>query len=166
MIDNVVFISDVQQSGSVIRIPITILFQILSLRLLQNIDPLEKGMATHSSILTWFPKVITEYWSSREGNGYPLQYSCLGNPMDRGAWRAAAPGVAKSHTLLSDWHFHCLTEYWVEFTVLYSRSVLIICYMYISVYMLIPVHNLSSPLPFPFGNHKFVVEVSESVSVL
>ena len=61
MIDNVVFISDVQQSGSVIRIPITILFQILSLRLLQNIDPLEKGMATHSSILTWFPKVITEY---------------------------------------------------------------------------------------------------------
>ena len=53
MIDNVVFISDVQQSGSVIHIPITILFQILSLRLLQNIDPLEKGMATHSSILAW-----------------------------------------------------------------------------------------------------------------
>ena len=55
MIDNVVFISDVQQSGSVIHIPITIFFffQILSLRLLQNIDPLEKGMATHSSILAW-----------------------------------------------------------------------------------------------------------------
>ena len=55
MIDNVVFISDVQQSGSVIHIPITIFFffQILSLRLLQNIDPLEKGMATHSSIIAW-----------------------------------------------------------------------------------------------------------------
>ena len=30
-----------------------------------------------------------------EGNGYPLQYSCLGNPMDRGAWQATAHGVAK-----------------------------------------------------------------------
>ena len=30
-----------------------------------------------------------------EGNGNPLQYSCLGNPMDRGAWRASAHDVAK-----------------------------------------------------------------------
>ena len=30
-----------------------------------------------------------------EGNGNPLQYSCLGNPMDRGAWQAAVHGVAK-----------------------------------------------------------------------
>ena len=33
--------------------------------------------------------------SSGEGNGNPLQYSCLGNPMDRGAWRATVHGVAK-----------------------------------------------------------------------
>ena len=33
--------------------------------------------------------------SPREGNGNPLQYSCLGNPMDRGAWRATVHGVAK-----------------------------------------------------------------------
>ena len=33
--------------------------------------------------------------SPGKGNGYPLQYSCLGNPMDRGGWRAAGPGVAK-----------------------------------------------------------------------
>ena len=33
-----------------------------------------------------------------EGNGNPLQYSCLENPMDRGAWRAAVNGVAKSQT--------------------------------------------------------------------
>ena len=33
--------------------------------------------------------------SSGEGNGNPLQYSCLGNPMDRGAWRAAVHRVAK-----------------------------------------------------------------------
>ena len=38
-----------------------------------------------------------------EGNGYPLQYSCLENPMDRGAWWATACGVAKSQTQLSDW---------------------------------------------------------------
>ena len=39
---------------------------------------------------------------SREGNGTPLQYSCLENPMDGGAWRAAVHGVAKSQTRLSD----------------------------------------------------------------
>ena len=36
--------------------------------------------------------------SPGEGNGYPLQYSCLENPMDRGAWRATVHGVAKSQT--------------------------------------------------------------------
>ena len=35
--------------------------------------------------------------SPGEGNGNPLQYSCLGNPVDRGAWRATVQGVAKSH---------------------------------------------------------------------
>ena len=33
--------------------------------------------------------------SSGEGNGNPLQYSCLGNPMDRGAWQATVHGVTK-----------------------------------------------------------------------
>ena len=37
---------------------------------------------------------------SREGNGTPLQYSCLENPMGRGAWLAALHGVAKSQTRL------------------------------------------------------------------
>ena len=37
-----------------------------------------------------------------EGNGNPLQYSCLENPMDSGAWRWIVQGVAKSWTLLSD----------------------------------------------------------------
>ena len=36
------------------------------------------------------------------GDGNLLQYSCLENPMDRGAWRATVPGVAKSQTWLSD----------------------------------------------------------------
>ena len=38
--------------------------------------------------------------SPEEGNGNPLQYSCLENPMDRGAWRAIVPGVEKSQTRL------------------------------------------------------------------
>ena len=37
-----------------------------------------------------------------EGNGTPLQYSCLENPIDRGAWWAIAHGVAKSQTQLSE----------------------------------------------------------------
>ena len=45
-----------------------------------------------------------------EGNDTPLQYSCLENPMDGGAWWAAICGVAKSRTRLSDFtftfHFH------------------------------------------------------------
>ena len=38
--------------------------------------------------------------STGEGNGYLVQYSCLENPMDRGAWRATVHGVAKSQTQL------------------------------------------------------------------
>ena len=40
--------------------------------------------------------------SPGEGNGNPLQYSCLENPMDRGAWWATFQGVAKSQTQLGD----------------------------------------------------------------
>ena len=36
------------------------------------------------------------------GHGSPLQYSCLENPMDRGAWHATVPGVTKSQTQLSN----------------------------------------------------------------
>ena len=36
--------------------------------------------------------------SAGKGNGNPLQYSCLGNPMDRGAWQATVHGVTKSLT--------------------------------------------------------------------
>ena len=39
--------------------------------------------------------------SPEEGNGYPLQYSCLENPMDRGAWWATVHGVTKSQTWLA-----------------------------------------------------------------
>ena len=49
-----------------------------------------------------------------EGSGNPLQYSCLENPMDGGAWWAAVLGVARSQTRLSDFtftfHFHALEK--------------------------------------------------------
>ena len=38
-----------------------------------------------------------------EGNGNPLQYACLENPMDRGAWRIVVHGLPKSRTRLSNW---------------------------------------------------------------
>ena len=44
--------------------------------------------------------------SPGEGNGNPLQHSCLENPMDRGAWRAVVHGVTKSWKRLSNEHFH------------------------------------------------------------
>jgi len=48
-------------------------------------DPPEEGTVTHSNILG-------------EGNGNPLQYSCLENPMARGVWQAIIHGVTKSQT--------------------------------------------------------------------
>ena len=84
-------------------------------------------MATHSSVLAgesqgWGSLVAAVYGvaqsrtqlkrlssSSRnnlgEGSGTPFQYSCLENPMDRGAWWVAVHGVAKSRTQLKDFTF-------------------------------------------------------------
>ena len=49
-----------------------------------------------------------------EGNGTPLQYSCLENPMDGGAWKASVHGVTEGRTRLSDFsftlHFHALEK--------------------------------------------------------
>ena len=64
-------------------------------------------------LVYWFWK---KNWTinNREGNGTPLQYSCLENPMDRGAWKAAVHGVAEGWTWLSDFtftfHFHALEK--------------------------------------------------------
>ena len=57
-------------------------------------------------------KILKE--NTREGNGTPLQYSCLENPMDRGAWWVAVHGVTKSWIQLSEFtftfHFHALEK--------------------------------------------------------
>ena len=56
------------------------------------------------------PTAVQETWvrslgqedSVGEGDGYPLQYSCLENSMDRGVWRAIVHGITKSRTRLSN----------------------------------------------------------------
>ena len=97
----------------------------------------EKAMAPHSSSLAWKipwteePGRLQSMGSLRvrhdwvtslhfslscigEGNGNPLQCSCLENPRDSGAWWAAVHGVTKSQTRLSDlpftFHFHALEK--------------------------------------------------------
>ena len=90
-------------------------------------------MATHSSVLAWKipwmekPGRLQSMGSLRvghdwvtslsrigEGNGNPLQCSCLENPRDGGAWWAAVYGVAQSRTRLSEFtftfHFHALEK--------------------------------------------------------
>ena len=57
----------------------------------------------------------TVIWElSGEGNGTPLQYSCLENPMDRGGWKAAVHGVTEGRTWLNDFtftfYFHALEK--------------------------------------------------------
>ena len=89
-------------------------------------NPVEKGKATYSNVLAWRIPWTEESGglpggsvvesaddagdmgyvgsipgsgrSLGEGNGNPLQYSCLENPMDRGAWQATVHGVTKSWT--------------------------------------------------------------------
>ena len=55
-----------------------------------------------------------KYYSVVKKDGNPLQYSCLENPMDRGAWKAAVHGVTEGRTRLSDFtftlHFHALEK--------------------------------------------------------
>ena len=61
-----------------------------------------------------FTNTASLTFTDGQGNGTPLQYSCLENPMDGGAWKAAVHGVAEGQTLLSDFtftfHFHALEK--------------------------------------------------------
>ena len=63
----------------------------------------------HSILLFYYIHILIIYHDPKiilgEGNGTPLQYSCLENPMDGGAWKAAVHGVTRSWTRLSDFTF-------------------------------------------------------------
>ena len=90
----------------------------------RELDMTEQLTLTHfifrlkSSFMFFKYKFIYFIWRlitlHGEGNGTPLQYSCLENPMDGGAWWAAVHGVAKSRTRLSHFtftfHFHALEK--------------------------------------------------------
>ena len=58
-----------------------------------------KESAYNAADAGWIPRSGR---SPREGNGNTFQYSCLGNPMDRGAWWATDHGMAKSWTQLNN----------------------------------------------------------------
>ena len=58
-----------------------------------------KNLPATAGNLGWIPGSGR---SPGEGNGKPFQYSCLGNPMDGGAWQAVVHGVTKHRTQLSD----------------------------------------------------------------
>ena len=70
-----------------------------------------------------------------EGNSNPLQYSCLENPMDRGAWRAIVHGVAKSRTQLCDSHTRTRTHTYILDFKLFCRQ------------------SLETRLPLPWDGH-------------
>ena len=79
----------------------------------ENCGSLHSYMGLWASLVAQMvkkPPAMRETWvlflrwkdSPGGGHGTPLQYSCLGNPMDRGAWWATVHGVAKTQTGLSD----------------------------------------------------------------
>ena len=75
----------------------------------------EKAQIVYSSAAQFIKWNSNHIWAlDREGNGTPLQCSCLENPMDGGAWWAAVHGVAQGRTQLSDFtftfHFHSLEK--------------------------------------------------------
>ena len=69
---------------------------------------------TSQCILTFLNEWMLDYFG--EGNGTPLQYSCLKNPMGGGAWKAAVNGVAEGRTWLNEFtftfHFHAWRRKW------------------------------------------------------
>ena len=70
-----------------------------------NIAPVNQTHPTSANKLTGNSEINEPFRTKGEGNGTPLQSSCLENPVDKGAWWAAVHGVAKSRTGLSDFAF-------------------------------------------------------------
>ena len=83
-------------------------------RVSNRVPRVSKRVPTLQQVLVSYLFYIQQCIYDGEGNGNPLQYSCLETPMDGGAWQAAVHGVAKSRTRLSDFtftfHFHALEK--------------------------------------------------------
>ena len=82
----------------------------------EKCPPMDRWASNSTGLSLQVPSahMLSNSKCSGEGDGTPLQYSCLENPMDGGAWWAAVHGVAKSQTRLSDFtltfHFHALEK--------------------------------------------------------
>ena len=101
-------LAGIWQSKSVLHIYISTLCRFFSHLGHYRVDSLYYTVGSHYLSILYVVVYV------REGNGTPLQYSCLESPVDGGAWWAAAHGVAKSRTRLSDFTFtfpfHALEE--------------------------------------------------------
>ena len=84
--------------------------------------------------------------SSGEGNGNPLQYYCLENPRDGGAWQGTVHGIAKSRTRLSGFFntqpcFYC----WIQLNIIFFlKKYYLIGYVESQLWFLVATHRLSS----------------------
>ena len=98
-----------------VTMPLDVSFSLLTCWVYTEDQGLVSRLISHLGPI-WF-KWVCSMSSGRcygEGNGNPLQYSCLENPMDGGVWEAAVHGVAQSRTWLSyftfTFHFHALEK--------------------------------------------------------
>ena len=86
-----------------------IIYIVFNLAFIENLVALSTVLGEVTLNILIFLAVLALFG---EGNGIPLQYSCLESPMDRGAWWAAVHGVVEIQTRLSDFtftfHFHAL----------------------------------------------------------
>ena len=74
-------------------------------RLMVGVYEIKIILITIHHCLLFLEQLVPSRFHAGEGNGIPLQYSCLENPMDGGAWKAAVHGVAEGQTRLSDFTF-------------------------------------------------------------
>ena len=96
-----------------------------------------------------------------EGNGSPLQYSCLENPMDGGAWQATVHGVTKSWTRLSDSPFHALNSvtfcfYFYQF---YTISYLVTFEWILNIFIFMSLFSIvckAKDLPLSTASHDII----------
>ena len=79
--------------------------------------------------------------SPGEGNGNPLQYACLENPMDRGAWWAAVHGVAKSGARLSEFHSSSLLSIFCSSNIILNLVFLFSFFPHLSSHYYVLAHS-------------------------
>ena len=90
--------------------------------------------------------------SPGEGNGNPFQYSCLGNPMDRGAWRGTVPGVTKDLDTTQQLNNNTLTKHQLS-AQRFAKDFSILGYFYVfSPYSESPLNSQVSITPFICGS--------------